>query len=392
MGNIELIATATFGLEAVVKRELMNLGYNDLKVENGKVTFTGTEKDIPKTNLWLRTADRVLLKMGEFKALTFEELFQQTKKLPWEEWITEDGNFVVEGKSIDSKLFSISDCQRIVEKAVVEKLKTKYNVEWFEKTGPKYTIEVSLLKDIATLTIDTSGEGLHKRGYRDRQGDAPIKETLAAAMILLSYWNKDRVLFDPFCGSGTIPIEAAMIGRNMAPGLDRSFAAEEWPRVNSEYWRDAKKEAFQAIDNKTKLHILGCDIDRKSILRARDNAANFGLEDDIAFFIKDFRDAELKNEYGVVITNPPYGERISEKREVERLHKDLGIKFKELDTWSVYVITSNENFEKDYGKTADRKRKLYNGRIKVDYYQYFGPKPTTINKEQLVKNNEKIKD
>ncbi len=375
MGNIELIATATFGLEAVVKRELMNLGYNDLKVENGKVTFTGTEKDIPKTNLWLRTADRVLLKMGEFKALTFEELFQQTKKLPWEEWITEDGNFVVEGKSIDSKLFSISDCQRIVEKAVVEKLKTKYNVEWFEKTGPKYTIEVSLLKDIATLTIDTSGEGLNKRGYRDRQGDAPIKETLAAAMILLSYWNKDRVLFDPFCGSGTIPIEAAMIGRNMAPGLDRSFAAEEWPRVNSEYWRDAKKEAFQAIDNKTKLHILGCDIDRKSILRARDNAANFGLEDDIAFFIKDFRDAELKNEYGVVITNPPYGERISEKREVERLHKDLGIKFKELDTWSVYVITSNENFEKDYGKTADRKRKLYNGRIKVDYYQYFGPKP-----------------
>ncbi|CAK7041686.1 RNA methyltransferase [Tissierella sp. P1] len=392
MGNIELIATATFGLEAVVKRELMNLGYNDLKVENGKVTFTGTEKDIPKTNLWLRTADRVLLKMGEFKALTFDELFQQTKKLPWEEWITEDGNFVVEGKSIDSKLFSISDCQRIVEKAVVEKLKTKYNVEWFEKTGPKYTIEVSLLKDIATLTIDTSGEGLHKRGYRDRQGDAPIKETLAAAMILLSYWNKDRVLFDPFCGSGTIPIEAAMIGRNMAPGLDRSFAAEEWPRVNSEYWRDAKKEAFQAIDNKTKLHILGCDIDRKSILRARDNAANFGLEDDIAFFIKDFRDAELKNEYGVVITNPPYGERISEKREVERLHKDLGIKFKELDTWSVYVITSNENFEKDYGKTADRKRKLYNGRIKVDYYQYFGPKPTIINEEQLVKNNEKIKD
>ncbi|WP_406243825.1 class I SAM-dependent RNA methyltransferase [Tissierella carlieri] len=392
MGNIELIATATFGLEAVVKRELMNLGYNDLKVENGKVTFTGTEKDIPKTNLWLRTADRVLLKMGEFKALTFDELFQQTKKLPWEEWITEDGNFVVEGKSIDSKLFSISDCQRIVEKAVVEKLKTKYNVEWFEKTGPKYTIEVSLLKDIATLTIDTSGEGLHKRGYRDRQGDAPIKETLAAAMILLSYWNKDRVLFDPFCGSGTIPIEAAMIGRNMAPGLDRSFAAEEWPRVNSQYWRDAKKEAFQAIDNKTKLHILGCDIDRKSILRARDNAANFGLEDDIAFFIKDFRDAELKNEYGVVITNPPYGERISEKREVERLHKDLGIKFKELDTWSVYVITSNENFEKDYGKTADRKRKLYNGRIKVDYYQYFGPKPTIINEEQLVKNNEKIKD
>lgn len=375
MGNIELIATATFGLEAVVKRELTNLGYSDLKVENGKVIFTGTEKDIPRANYWLRTADRVLLKIGEFKALSFEELFEKTKELPWDEWIPEDGNFVVEGKSINSKLYSISDCQRIVEKAVVEKLKTKYNVDWFEKTGVKYTIEVSLLKDIATLTIDTSGEGLHKRGYRERQGDAPIKETLAAAMILLSYWNKERVLFDPFCGSGTIPIEAAMIGKNMAPGLDRNFASEKWPRVKKEYWQEAKKEAFEAMDTENKLHILACDIDRKSILRARDNAANFGLEDDIAFFIKDFRDAELKNEYGVVITNPPYGERIGEKEEVKQLYKDLGIRFKELDTWSVYVITSDEEFETHYGKKANRKRKLYNGRIKVDYYQYYGPKP-----------------
>lgn len=375
MENIELIATATFGLEAVVKRELMNLGYNDLKVENGRVTFKGTVKDIPKTNIWLRTADRVLLKMDEFKALTFDQLFEKTKALPWDEWIPEDGNFVVNGKSIDSKLFSISDCQRIVEKAVVEKLKTKYNREWFEKTGPKYTIEVGLLKDIATLTIDTTGDGLHKRGYRDRQGDAPIKETLAAAMILLSYWNKERVLFDPFCGSGTIPIEAAMIGRNMAPGLDRKFASEEWHRVNKEYWAEARKEAFKSIDTTTKLHILGCDVDRKAILRARDNAANFGLEDDIAFFIKDFREAELNNEYGVVITNPPYGERLGEKEEVEKLYKDLGAKFKELDTWSSYIITSDESFEKYYGKVADKKRKLYNGRIKVDYYQFFGPRP-----------------
>lgn len=375
MENIELIATATFGLEAVVKRELMNLGYNDLKVENGRVTFKGTVKDIPKTNIWLRTADRVLLKMDEFKALTFDQLFEKTKALPWDEWIPEDGHFVVNGKSIDSKLFSISDCQRIVEKAVVEKLKTKYNREWFEKTGPKYTIEVGLLKDIATLTIDTTGDGLHKRGYRDRQGDAPIKETLAAAMVLLSYWNKERVLFDPFCGSGTIPIEAAMIGRNMAPGLDRKFASEEWHRVNKEYWSEARKEAFKAIDTTTKLHILGCDIDRKAILRARDNAANFGLEDDIAFFIKDFREAELNNEYGVVITNPPYGERLGEKEEVEKLYTDLGAKFKELDTWSSYIITSDESFEKYYGKIADKKRKLYNGRIKVDYYQFFGPRP-----------------
>lgn len=375
MANLELIATATFGLEAVVKRELINLGYTDLKVDNGKVTFKGTEKDIPKANIWLRTADRVLLKMGEFKALTFDELFEKTKALPWEEWIPVDGNFVVEGKSKDSKLFSISDCQRIVEKAIVEKLKTKCDVTWFQKTGPKYTVEVALLKDMATLTIDTSGEGLHKRGYRSRQGEAPIKETLAAAMVLLSYWNKDRVLFDPFCGSGTIPIEAAMIGKNMAPGIDRSFASEKWPRIKKEYWTEARREALKAIDTKSKLHILGCDIDKKAILRARDNAANFGLEDDIVFFNKDFREVELKNEYGVVITNPPYGERIGEKKEVEKLYKDLDAKFRELDTWSVYVITSDEDFEKHYGKKANKKRKLYNGRIKVDYYQYYGPKP-----------------
>ena len=375
MENLKLIATTTFGLEAIAKRELINLGYDNLVVENGKVKFTGTESDIPKANIWLRTADRVLLMMGEFKALTFDELFEKTKALPWDEWITEDANFVVEGKSINSKLYSISDCQRIVEKAVVQKLKTKYNVEWFKKTGPKYTIEVSLLKDVATLTIDTSGEGLHKRGYRDRAGDAPIKETLAAAMIMLSFWNKDRVLFDPFCGSGTIPIEAAMIGRNIAPGLDREFASQKWPRIKKEYWTKAKKDAFDAIDNDTKLQIIACDTDKRSILRSRDNAANLGLEEDIAFFMKDMRDVDLKDEYGVVITNPPYGERMGKIEEVHQLYRDLGKKFDEFKTWSVYVITAEEQFEKLYGKKADRKRKLYNGRIKVDYYQYYGPRP-----------------
>ncbi|MEW8974290.1 MAG: class I SAM-dependent RNA methyltransferase [Tissierellaceae bacterium] len=375
MEDIELIATTTFGLESIAKRELIDLGYDDLKVENGKITFKAQEKDIPRANLWLRTAERILLKMGEFKALTFEELFQKTKELPWDEWIPEDGNFIIEGKSINSKLYSISDCQRIVEKAIVEKLKTRYDVDWFKKTGAKYTVEVSLLKDIATLTIDTSGEGLHKRGYRDRAGDAPIKETLAAAMILLSYWNKDRVLLDPFCGSGTIPIEAAMIGRNIAPGLDRNFASEEWPRVKKEYWSEARKEAFQAIDNRSKLHILGCDTDRRSILRARDNAANLGLDEDIAFFIKDMRDVDIFDDYGVVITNPPYGERMGEREEVHRLYMDFGKKFRQLETWSIYLITSEEEFEKLYGKKANRKRKLYNGRIKVDYYQYYGPRP-----------------
>ncbi|WFA07752.1 class I SAM-dependent RNA methyltransferase [Tissierella sp. Yu-01] len=379
MEKLELIATTTFGLEAVCKRELLDLGFEDKLVENGKVTFFATEKDIPKANIWLRTAERVLLKMGEFKALSFEELFERTKALPWDEWIPEDGNFIVEGKSVSSKLFSISDSQRIVEKAIVEKLKTKYNVEWFKKSGVKYTVEVSLLKDIATLTIDTSGEGLHKRGYRDRAGDAPIKETLAAAMILLSFWNKERTLLDPFCGSGTIPIEAAMIGKNIAPGLDRNFAAEEWVRIPKEYWSEARRDAFKAIDNNVKLDILGCDIDKRSILRARDNAANLGLEEDIQFFMKDMRDVDLKDDYGVVITNPPYGERMGEKEEIEQLYTDLGKKFKELNTWSMYIITSEESFEKLYGKKADRKRKLYNGRIKVDYYQFYGPKPPKEN-------------
>ena len=375
MERMDLIATTTFGLEAVAKRELIALGYKDITLENGKVKFKGTPEDIVKANIWLRTAERVLIQVGEFKAITFDELFEKTKDLPWEDYIPEDANFIIDGKSINSKLFSISDCQKIVEKAIVERLKTKYPVEWFKKSGARHRIEVSLLKDIATLTIDSSGEGLHKRGYRDRQGEAPIKETLAAAMILLSYWNKERVLFDPFCGSGTIPIEAAMIGRNMAPGLDRNFASEEWPRVKKQYWQEAKKEAYEAIDTETKLHILGCDIDKQAIHRARDNAANLGFEDDIAFFNKDFREAELNNEYGVMITNPPYGERMGEKEEIEELYKDLGIKFQHLDTWSTYIITSDENFETHYGKQADRKRKLYSGRIKVDYYQYYGPRP-----------------
>ncbi len=375
MEKIELIATTTFGLEAVTKRELIELGIEDINVENGRVSFMGTLRDIPRANIWLRTAERVLVKMGEFKAMSFEELFEKTKALPWEDWIPEEGNFIVDGKSIKSQLYSISDSQRIVEKAIVERLKTKYPVEWFEKSGPRYRVEVALLKDIATLTIDTSGEGLHKRGYRDRAGDAPIKETLAAAMVMLSYWNKDRVLLDPFCGSGTILIEAAMIGKNIAPGLDRKFDAENWDVVPNNYWSEEKIEAKRKIDHDTTLHLLGADTDKRSILRARDNAANVGLEDDIAFFMKDMRDVDLQEEYGVVITNPPYGERMGEREEVELLYKDFGKKFRELSTWSIYAITSNESFEALYGKKADRKRKLYNGRIKVDYYQFYGPRP-----------------
>lgn len=375
MEEIELIATSTFGLEAVVKRELLNLGYENLTVENGKVSFKGTEKDIPITNLWLRSADRVLLKMGEFKATSFVELFEKTKTLPWDEWITEDGEFTVEGKSVDSQLYSISDCQAIVKKAVVEKMKTKYNKEWFKETGAKFTIEVSLLKDIATLTIDTSGPGLHKRGYRLDSVETPLKETLAAALIQLSYWNKDRLLLDPFCGSGTIPIEAAMIGRNIAPGLNRNFASEEWPRVKREYWNDARRQAWEVMLRDHKLNIIASDIDKEAIEVAKENAENIGLEEDIKFMVKDMMDLNIKEKYGVIVTNPPYGERIGDKSQIDKLYRDMGRLFKPLDTYSIYVLTSNENFENLYGKKSNRKRKLYNGRIKVDYYQYYGPRP-----------------
>ncbi|NLJ77906.1 MAG: class I SAM-dependent RNA methyltransferase [Tissierellia bacterium] len=375
MEGIELIATATFGLESVVKRELESLGYTDLITENGKVTFKATERDIPITNLWLRSADRILLKVGEFKATTFEELFEGTRALPWDEWIEEDGEFIVEGRSVNSKLYSISDSQAIVKKAIVEKMKTRYDTDWFEETGARFTVEVSLLKDIATLTIDTSGVGLHKRGYRSHDVAAPLKETLAAALVQLSYWNKDRLLWDPFCGSGTIAIEAAMIGRNIAPGLNRNFASEEWDRIKREYWHDARREAWDMMHRDCELNILASDIDRRAIEVAKGNAYNIGLEDDIEFRVGDVRDLRADEEYGVIICNPPYGERMGEKQAIDRLYRDMGGVFKDLDTYSIYALTSEEGFEALYGRKADRKRKLYNGRIRVDYYQYYGPRP-----------------
>lgn len=375
MEKMDLIATTTFGLEAVAKRELIGLGIEDIRVENGKVKFKGSPEDLVRANVWLRTAERVLIEVGEFEATEFDELFEKTKALAWEDYIPENGNFMIDGKSINSKLFSISDCQRIVEKAIVERLKTVYPRDWFEKSGPRYRIEVALLKDVATLTLDSSGEGLHKRGYRDRAGDAPLKETLAAAMVYLSFWKKDRVLLDPFCGAGTILIEAGMIGKNIAPGLDRDFDGENFHFIDKGIWDKVRTEAYRRINHDIKLELLGADIDKRSILRARDNAAKVGLENDISFFMKDMRDIDLLDNYGVVITNPPYGERMGEKEEAEILYKDFGEKFRKLETWSIYAITSNENFESLYGKRADKKRKLYNGRIKVDYYQYYGPRP-----------------
>jgi len=374
MTKFDLIATATFGLEAVVGREVRELGY-EAKVENARVIFQGDERAICRSNLWLRCADRVLIRVGEFTALTFEELFEKTKALPWPDWLPENANFPVEGKSVKSKLFSVSDCQAIVKKAIVESMKKKYHRNWFEETGPRYTIEVSLLKDVATLTIDTSGTGLHKRGYRKLSTAAPLKETLAAAMIKLSYWNPDRILLDPFCGSGTIPIEAALIGINAAPGLHRGFAAENWPNIPQRLWDEAREEAEDLIRRDIKLKIRGTDIDNKVMSIARYHAKLAGVSDQISFQQMDVADLRTKRKYGCVICNPPYGERLEDIKEVENLYRLMGRVFKPLDTWSLYILTSHRDFERLFGRKADRRRKLYNGRIECQYYQYFGPPP-----------------
>lgn len=376
MKKITLIATCAFGLEAIVKRELLKLGFENLKVSDGSVEFLADINDIAKVNLWLRCAERVLLKLSEFKVLSFEDLYQGIKKIKWEELISKDDKFPVNASSVKSKLFSLSDIQKITKRAIVDRLSDFFKTEWFdESTNSLYYIEVSILKDIATVTVDTSGEALHKRGYRKRGVLAPIKETLAAAMISLSFWDSSRVFYDPFCGSGTFCLEAYMIGRNIAPGIMRNFAFENWNLLEKDVLENEKKKARFLIDYDKELKILGSDIDRKSILIARDNADILGVEDEISFFIKDVRDVDLNNDYGIIVTNPPYGERLGTKTEIQDLYRDFGKKFRALDTWSVYLITSMEDFEFFYGKKADRKRKLFNGRIKTNFYQFYGPKP-----------------
>lgn len=375
MGKINLIATATFGLEACVKREAIRLGFENIKTYDGRVEFTGDESTIAKANLWMRFASKILIKVGEFKATTFDQLFEGAKALDWGSWITEDGKFTVTGKSVKSTLFSVPDCQAIVKKAVVEKLKQKYHVSWFDETGADYTIQVALLNDIATLTIDTSGGGLHKRGYRETAMVAPLKETLAAAMVDLSYWNKSRIFLDPMCGSGTIPIEAALIARNIAPGLNRKFASEGWARIDSGIWKQARIDAYKAINYDVMPQIYGSDMDEEAIEVAKENAIKAGVDDCIEFSVKPCQQVVLPGDYGCLITNPPYGERIGELKEVEDLYRSLGKIMATNPTWSSYVITSMEYFESLFGRKADAKRKLFNGRIKIDYYQFYGPRP-----------------
>lgn len=375
MSKYHLIATTVFGIEAVVSRELNWLGYSDQQVDNGRVTFAGDEEAICRTNIWLRCAERILIKIGEFKALTFDELFEGTKALPWDEWLPENAEFPVDGKSVDSKLSSIPDCQAIVKKAIVEKMKMKYKKQWFEENGPLYRIEIGLLKDVATLTIDTSGMGLHKRGYRTLVSGAPLKETLAAAMLMISRWKPDRVLIDPFCGSGTIPIEAALIANNMAPGAKRNFTAEGWHQTPAGLWKKAREEAADKVKKNPDLRIQGSDIDEEVISLARYHAAQAGVAQDVHLQRLPLSDISSRYKYGFIVCNPPYGERLGEMTDVERLYKEMGSVFRHFDTWSYYVITSHQGFEGLFGRRADKKRKLYNGRILCNYYQFFGPPP-----------------
>ena len=370
----ELIATSSFGLEAIVKRELNDLGLEVTKTDNGHIYFNGDAIDIARANINLRCADRVLINLKSFKAESFEELFDGIYELPWNDILDEDSNFIVEGRSHKSKLFSISDCQRITEKAIIKKLQMKHDISRFSKSSHRHRLEISLLNDIASITLDTSGDSLHKRGYRDKQGAAPLKETMAAALVKLSFYNKDRPFFDPFCGSGTIPIEALLIARNIAPGLDRDFDSMNFKFMDADLFKKARLEAMEKIDYKSKVYIDASDISHKSIAIAKHNLENLGLSEDIRFFVKDFRDVDIKNNYVVMITNPPYGKRLEEDN-LRSLYSDFGKKIKNLDTWSIYVLTSYEDIERDFSRKADKNRKLYNGSLKTYYYQFYGKKP-----------------
>ncbi|MCI9541469.1 MAG: class I SAM-dependent RNA methyltransferase [Lachnospiraceae bacterium] len=377
MKTMELVAPCHFGLEAVLKREIIDLGYEISYVEDGKVCFIGDAEAICRANLFIRTAERILIHIGSFHAETFEELFEGTKKLPWEDYIPENGRFwVAKATSIKSKLFSPSDIQSIMKKAMVEHLKQKYHKEWFEEEGDHYPIRVSIMKDEVYVYMDTSGDSLHKRGYRLLNGKAPISETLAAALILLTPWKSDRILVDPFCGSGTFPIEAAMIGSNMAPGLQRSFLAEKWENlIPAIEWQEVRREAEELVDMSIKMDIQAFDIDGEIIKAARENARRAGVEKQIHFQQRPVKALSHPKKYGFLITNPPYGERIETKESIESIYRELGEQFVALDNWSAYIISSCEDTERYMGRKADKKRKIYNGMMKTCYYQFLGAKP-----------------
>jgi putative N6-adenine-specific DNA methylase len=373
--NYRLIATTVFGLEAIAAYEIKALGFENVIVENGRVFFDGTAEDIVRANLWLRCVERVFIVVGQFKATSFEALFNGVNALPWEVYISEKAAFPVNAKSVKSKLFSLSDIQKIAKKAIVKRLSQLYGVTWFEETGETYDLTVSILNDEVTVMIDTSGEGLHKRGYREKGNEAPMKETLAAGLLQVARWQPKIPLIDPMCGSGTIVIEAALIAKNIAPGLNRHFASEAWPKIDKSIWKAERMKAYAAIRQQVDVSICGYDINPKSIAIARENAILAGVDDIIEFSERAVQALETKARYGYILCNPPYGERLSEVKAVEKLYAEMGKAFKRLPTWSKYIITSFESFETAYGTKANKNRKLYNGRIKTYFYQYFGEKP-----------------
>ena len=377
MRTFDLLVPCHFGLEAVLKREIYDLGYEITKVEDGRVTFEGDEEAICRANIFLRTAERVMIQVGRFKATTFEELFQGIKNLPWEEYIPEDGKFwVKKASSINSKLFSPSDIQSIAKKAMVERMKQKYHKEWFKEDGAAYPVRIFLLKDEVTVALDTSGDSLHKRGYRTMTSKAPLTETLAASLIMLTPWRKDRILVDPFCGSGTFPIEAAMIAANVAPGMNRDFTAEEWTNlIDRKLWYECVKEAEDMIDTTVKVDLQGYDIDGDVIKAARENAKRAGVEHMIHFQQRAVADLSHPKKYGFIITNPPYGERLEDKADLPELYTQIGQAYQRLDSWSMFLITSYTDTEKYIGRKADKNRKIYNGMLKTYFYQFLGPKP-----------------
>ena len=383
MKTFELLVPCHFGLEAVLKKEIYDLGYEISKVEDGRITFLGDEEAICRANIFLRTAERVMIQVGRFRATTFEELFQGIKAIPWEEYIPEDGKFwVKKASSINSKLFSPSDIQSIAKKAMVERMKSKYNKEWFAEDGAPYPVRIFLLKDEVTVALDTSGESLHKRGYRTMTSKAPLTETLAAALILLTPWRPDRILVDPFCGSGTFPIEAAMIAANIAPGMNREFTAEKWTNlIERKMWYECVKEAQDMIDVTVEVDIQGYDIDGEVIKAARENARRAGVDHMIHFQQRAVADLHHPKKYGFVITNPPYGERLEEKANLPELYTQIGKAYQNLDSWSMFLITGYEDAERYIGRKADKNRKIYNGMLKTYFYQFMGPKPPKRSKQ-----------
>lgn len=377
MNKFELIAPCHFGMEAVLKKEILDLGYEIAAVEDGRVIFTGDEEAVCRANIFLRTAERILIKTASFTATTFDELFEGTKAFPWEQYIPQDGKFwVAKAASVKSKLFSPSDIQSIIKKAMVERLKQTYQVSWFNEDGASFPFRVFLMKDVVTIGLDTTGESLHKRGYRKLVSKAPVAENLAAGMLLLTPWNKDRVLVDPFCGSGTIPIEAAMLAANIAPGMNRSFLSEEWTDlVGRKNWYRALDEANDGVDMTVKPDIQGFDIDGDIIKAAKENAKLAGVDELIHFQKRPVSELNHPKKYGFLVSNPPYGERIGEKEELPQLYRELAEAYKRLDSWSAYIITGYTDVEKYMGRKADKNRKIYNGMMKTYYYQFLGPKP-----------------